>query len=98
MATTWSFKLLALTSKCRRTASVSLRICLDINLKFQPRFPGRRRQGFHSSMVHISAAVEHDQLDSGGAGTLGDRFADHLCRRDIVSVFHVLARFLVDRT
>src|SRR6266851_845805 len=40
IATTWSFKLLGLTSMFRRTASVSLRMCLDINLKFQPRFPG----------------------------------------------------------
>src|SRR6202171_1014580 len=79
MATTWSFKLLALTSMFRRTASVSLRMIFDIGLKFQPRFPGRSGQGFHSSVIHVTAAIEHDLLDPGGAGTLSDLFSDHFC-------------------
>src|SRR5579863_9883542 len=72
MATTWSFKLLALTSMFRRTASVSLRIILDINLEFQPRFPGCCGQGFHTSVVHISPAIEDHLLDPGRAGALGN--------------------------
>src|SRR6266404_1469721 len=72
MATTWSFKLLAFTWMLRRTARVSLRMCFDIGLKFQPRFPGRRGQGFHSSVVHITAAIEHHLFDSGSAGAVID--------------------------
>src|ERR1700691_3463213 len=76
MATTWSFKLLALTSMLRLTASVSLRMCLDITLKFQPRFPGGCRQGFHASVIHVPASVEHDLLDPGRLGALGNLFSD----------------------
>src|ERR1700687_77761 len=98
MATTWSFKLLALTSMFRRTASVSLRMILDINLKFQPRFPGRCSQGFHAAVVHVSAAIEHHLLDPGRAGALGNLFSNHFCRRHIVASLEFLARFLVNRT
>src|SRR5271169_7211221 len=97
MATTWSFKLLALASMFRRTASVSLRIILDINLKFQPRFPGRCGQGFHAAVVHVSAAIEHHQLDSGGAGSLRYLFSYGFRCRYVAATLHVLARFLVKR-
>src|SRR5579862_2180848 len=96
MATTWSFKLLALTSMFRRTASVSLRIILDISLKFQPRFPGRRGQGFHTSVVHVTATVEHHFFDPGRFGAFGNLFSDHFCRRHVVASLELLARFLVD--
>src|ERR1700688_3472511 len=96
MATTWSFKLLALTSMFRRTASVSLRMCLDINLKFQPRFPGRCGQGFHTAVVHVTAAVENHFLDAGSFGALGNLFSDYFCRRHVVASLEILARFLVD--
>src|ERR1019366_6381499 len=98
MATTWSFKLLGLNSMFRRTASVSLRMILDINLKFQPRFPGRRGQGFHTTVVHVSAAIEHHLLDPGRAGSLGNLFSNHFCRRHVVASLEFLARFLVNRT
>src|SRR6202043_3384204 len=98
MATTWSFRLLALTSMFRRTASVSLRICLDINLKFQPRFPGRCGQGFHTAVVHVTSAVEHNFLDPGGAGALGNLFSNHFCRRHVIASLELLARFFVDGT
>src|SRR5580692_6781365 len=97
MATTWSFKLLALTSMFRRTASVSLRMCLDINLKFQPRFPGGCRQGFHAAVVHVPAAVKHNLLDPGGFGALGNLFSNHFCRRHVVASLEILAGFLVNR-
>src|ERR1700730_6783790 len=97
MATTWSFKLLGLTSMFRRTASVSLRMCLDIDLKFQPRFPGCCRQGFHSSVVHVSSAIEYHLLDPGGAGALGDLFANHFGRRHVAAALQFRARFLVNR-
>src|ERR1700739_3123983 len=96
MATTWSFKLLALTSMFRRTASVSLRMCLDINLEFQPRFPGRRGQGFHTAVVHVSAAIEYHLLDPGRASAFGNLFSDHFCRRHVVASLEFLARVLVD--
>src|SRR6202521_2645428 len=98
MATTWSFKLLALTSMFRRTASVSLRMILDINLKFQPRFPGRCGQGFHTAVVHVSAAIEHHLLDPGRAGALGNLFSNHFCRRHVVASLEFRAGFLVNRT
>src|ERR1700739_2581786 len=97
MATTWSFKLLALTSRLRRTASVSLRMCLNIDLKFHPRFPGRCGQGFHASVVHVSSAIEYDFFNSRRAGSLGDFLADQLRRRDVVAALELLAHFLVDR-
>src|SRR5580692_12552729 len=97
MATTWSFKLFALTSMFRRTASVPLRMILDINLRFQPRFPGRCSQGFHTAVVHVSSAIENDLLDPGRAGALGNLFSNHFCRRHVVASLEVLARFLVDR-
>src|SRR5215469_11902867 len=95
MATTWSFKLLALTSMLRRTASVSLRMCLDINLKFQPRFPGRRGQGFHAAVVHVPAAVEHDFLDPQGTDALSNLLPNVLRRRHVVASLELLARFFV---
>src|SRR5258708_8265179 len=98
MATTWSFKLLAFTWMLRRTARVSLRMCFDIGLKFQPRFPGRRGQGFHSSVVHITAAIEHYLFDSGSAGAFSDFFSDHLGGRHIASALEFLARVRVKRT
>src|ERR1700692_2001497 len=98
MATTWSFKLLALTSMFRRTASVSLRMIFDITLKFQPRFPGRRGQGFHAAVVHVTAAVEPPLLDPGRFGALGNLFPDHFGRRHVVASLKFLARFLVDGT
>src|SRR6266436_7278971 len=98
MATTWSFKLLGLTSMFRRTASVSLRMILDINLKFQPRFPGCCSQGFHTAVVHVSTAIEHYLLDPGRACALGNLFSNHFCRRHVIASLEVLARFLVNRT
>src|SRR5580704_13128308 len=97
MATTWSFKLLALTSMFRRTASVSLSMCLDINLKFQPRFPGRCGQGFHTTVVHVTAAIEHDFFDPGRLCALGNLFSNHFCRRHVVPSLEFLARILVNR-
>src|SRR6202166_4076933 len=98
MATTWSFRLLALTSMFRRTASVSLRIILDIELEFHPRFPGRCGQGFHTAVVHVSAAIEDHLLDPGRAGALGNLLSNHFRRRHVVASLEVLARFLVNRT
>src|SRR6202171_440996 len=98
MATTWSFKLLALTWIFRRTARVSLRICFDISLEFQPRFPGRSGQGFHSSVIHVTAAIDHALLDPGGAGTLSDLFPDHFGGCHVASALDILARVLVERT
>src|ERR1700704_7025801 len=82
----------------RRTASVSLRMCFDIGLEFQPRFPGRRGQGLYSSVVHITAAIEHDQFDPGSAGTLSNTFSDHFGGFDVASALKILARFLIERT
>jgi hypothetical protein len=49
-------------------------MCFDIGLEFQPRFPGRCGQGFHSSVVHVTAAIEHHLLDPGSAGALSNFF------------------------
>src|SRR6266852_7715593 len=98
MATTWSFKLLALTWMFRRTARVSLRMCFDIGLEFQPRFPGRRGQGFHPSVVHVTAAIEHHLFDPGSAGALSNFFSDHFGGRHVASALELLARVLVERT
>src|ERR1700739_335958 len=109
MATTWSFKLLALTSMGRRTDRVSLRMCWGMvsilagsnksphPLEFQPRFPGRSGQGFHTAVIHVTASIEDNLLDPGGAGALGNLFPNQLCRREIASSLELLASFLVDR-
>src|SRR5437879_10182305 len=97
IATTWSFKLLALTWMFRRTARVSLKMCFDIGLEFQPRFPGRRGQGFHSSVVHVTTAVEHALLDPGRAGAFSDLLSDHFGGRHVAAALVLLASILVQR-
>src|SRR5215472_17797599 len=97
MATTWSFKLLALTSIGRRTARVSLRMCFDMSLKFQPRFPGRGGQGFHAAVVHVTAAIEDNFLDPSGAGALGNLLPNQFCGGDVASPLELLTGFLVNR-
>src|SRR6266853_2598509 len=98
MATTWSFKLLAFTWMFRRTARVSLRMCFDICLEFQPRFPGRGSQGCHSSVVHVTAAIEHHLLDPSGAGALSNFLSDHFGGGHVASALELLTGVLVERT
>ena len=97
MATTWSFKLLALTSMLRRTASVSLRMCLDITLEFQPRFPGRIRESRDATVVLISASIKNDELNTCRLGTLRNDSTDNLGSRDVAAAFDFLAGFRIDR-
>src|ERR1019366_10198148 len=82
----------------RRTARVSLRMCFDIGLEFQPRFSSRCGQGFHPAVVHVPAAIEYDLLDPGGARAFRDFFPDYLGGRHIAAALEFLARVLVDRT
>src|SRR5947207_1798356 len=81
MAITSSFSSEGFTSKSRRTASLSRKICFDIGLELYPRFPRRIRERFDAAVILVSAAVEHDFTHPGGLGALGDRFADHFWQR-----------------
>src|SRR6202035_2422947 len=98
MAMTSSFSSERLTSKMRRTAKLSRRICFDIGLELYPRFPRRIRERLHPAVVLVPAAVEHDFADPSGFGALRDRFADHFGRRDVAAALQILFRFFVDRT
>src|ERR1700682_1016357 len=82
----------------RRTARVSLKMCFDISLEFQPRFPGCGSQGFHSSVVHVTAAIEHNLFDTGSAGALSNFFPNHFGGRHVASALDRRARVLVERT
>src|ERR1700683_4628518 len=95
IATTWSFKLFELTSIGCRIASASLRICFDMSLKFQPRFPGRLRERFDAAVVLISTPIKHYFLDSGGLGAFSDHATDDLCRGDVAAALGLLARVCV---
>src|SRR6202047_3543159 len=98
MAITSSFSSEGFTSKSRRTARLSRKICFDIGLKLQPRFPRRIRERLDAAVVLVPTAVEHYFADSGGLGALRDRFADDLGRRDVPAALEILFRFFVDRT
>src|ERR1700680_811571 len=98
MAMTSSFNSERLTSRMRRTDKLSRKICFDIGLKLQPRFPRRIRERLDAAVVLVPAAVEHYFADSGGFGALCDRFADDLGRRDVPAAIEILLRFFVDRT
>src|ERR1700741_427558 len=98
MAMTSSFKSEGFTSRRRRTAKLSRRICFDIGLELQPRFPRRIRERLNAAVILVSAAVEHHLSDSGGFSTFGDGFADHLARRNIAATLEILLRVRIDRT
>src|SRR6266851_1628658 len=98
MAMTSSFRSEGLTSNKRRTAKLSRKICFDIGLELQPRFPRRIRERLDAAVILVPAAVEHHFADSGGLGALGDGFADHLGCRDVAATLEILFGFFVDRT
>src|SRR5690242_8803048 len=96
MAITSSFSSEGFTSKSRRTARLSRKICFDIGLELQPRFPRRIRERLNAAVILVSAAVEHDFTHAGGLGALGDGFADYLCRRDVTAALQSFFRFFID--
>src|SRR5271167_3790593 len=97
MATTWSFKALALASMGRRIESVSRNVCFDIPLEFQPRFPRGLGQRLHAAVIAITAAVEHNFLDPFGAGARRHGLAHDLGRGHVAAALDLLAHLLVHR-
>src|ERR1700726_2099864 len=98
MAMTSSLRSDGLTSRRRRTAKLSLKICFDIGLELYPRFPRRIRERLDAAVVLVPAAVEHYFADSSGLGALGNGFADDLGRGDVAAALEILFRFFVNRT
>src|ERR1700756_471643 len=97
MAMTSSLRSDGLTSRRRRTAKLSRKICFDIGLELYPRFPRRIGERLDAAVVLVPAAVEHYFGDSGGFGTLGNDFTDDLGRGDVAAALQILFRFFVDR-
>src|ERR1022692_2409223 len=98
METTWSFRLFALNSTCCRTASVSLRICLDIRLEFQPRFPCRVGKSFYAAVILVTAPIENHFRNSRGNGALGDDASNDFCRGNVAATLGIFPRFLINGT
>jgi hypothetical protein len=69
-----------------------------MNLKFQPRFPGRLRQCGDATVVLISASIKHNLLDACSLGTLRNHPPDNLCRSDVSTALDFLASFAINRT
>src|SRR5258707_15416316 len=97
-AITSSFSSEGLTSRSRRTARLSRKICFDIGLELYPLFPRRIRERLDAAVILVSAAVEHYFTYSGSFGAFGNGLADHFCRRDVASTLQTLFRFAVNRT
>src|SRR5258708_3867768 len=95
MSITSSFSSEGLTSKSRRTVRLSRKICFDIGLEVDPRFPRRIRERLDAAVILVSAAVEHHFVYAGSFGALGNNLADHLRRRDVAPTLQILFRFAV---
>src|SRR5579859_2714344 len=91
IATTSSFNSAGLTSSSRRTARLSLRICFDIGLELQPRFPRRVSERLHAAVILVSAAIEYDFFNASSFGAFGNGLADDFGCRNVAAA---LQRFL----
>src|SRR5260370_15298499 len=98
MAITSSFSSDGFTSRSRRTARLSRKICFDIGLELYPRFPRRVRERLDAAVILVSAAVDHHFTYAGSLGALGNDLADHFRRRDVAPTLQILLRFGVYRT
>src|SRR3954465_7849260 len=65
-------------SRLRRSPCVR---AIALPSEIQPALAGGIGQGFHPTMIHIGAAIEHDALDPRCLGALGDQLADRARRR-----------------
>src|ERR1700693_4564393 len=97
MATTCSFSELGLASTGWRTASLSLSMCLDMSLEFQPRFAGRIGQRLYPPVILVAAAVEHHLGDAGLQRAFGRDLPHHLRRGHVSPGLDLLRRFFVVR-
>src|SRR6202011_567319 len=95
MAITSSFSSEGFTSRSRRTARLSRKICFDIGLELYPRFPRRIRERLDAAVILVSAAVEHYFRYSGSLGALGNDLADHFRCRDVAPALQILFRFAI---
>src|SRR6267378_7058139 len=98
MAITSSFKSEGFTSRSRRTAKLSRKICFDIGLELYPRFPRRICERLDAAVILVSAAVEHHLADPSSLRALGDRFANDFRGRNVAAALQTLFRFAIDRT
>src|SRR6266436_2032830 len=97
MAITSSFKSEGFTSRSRRTARLSRKICFDIGFALLPRFPRRICERLDAAVILVSAAVEHYFAASSSLRALGDRLANHFRGRNVPAALQILFRFAVDR-
>src|SRR5260370_33530888 len=65
MAMTSSLRSERLTFRMRRTAKLSRKICFDIGLKLQPRFPRRIGERLDAAVGPVPAGAEPDVADYG---------------------------------
>src|SRR4051795_11860352 len=65
-------------SRLRRSPCVR---AIALPSEIEPALAGGVGQGLHPAMIHIGAAIEHDALDAGCLGALGDQLSDRAGRR-----------------
>src|SRR3954452_8390017 len=81
-------------SRLRRSPCVR---AIVLPSEIQPALAGGVGQGFHPAMIHIGAAIEHDALDPGRLGALGNQFADRGRRCLVGPGLQLLAHARIER-
>src|SRR5229473_2000588 len=89
MPTSFSVNSLSSRSRGWRSPSPPLRPSRCVRAigslsEIEPAFAGSIGQGLDPAVIEIGAAVEHDPLDPGRLGALGEQFADR-ARRPFIS-------------
>src|SRR4051794_5878759 len=81
-------------SRLRRSPCVR---AISLPSEIQPALAGGVGQGLDPAMIHIGAAIEHDALDAGRLGALGDQLADCRCRRLVGPGLQIAAQSRIER-
>src|SRR3954451_4803795 len=81
-------------SRLRRSPCVR---AIALPSEIEPALAGGVGQGLHPAMIHIGAAIEHDALDAGRLGALGDQLADRGRRRLVGPGFQLAAQSRIER-
>src|SRR3954452_12035610 len=81
-------------SRLRRSLCVR---AIALPSEIQPALAGGVGQGLHPAMIHIGAAIEHDALDAGGLGALGNQLAARARRCLVGPGFQLAAQSRIER-
>src|SRR3954451_24469042 len=81
-------------SRLRRSPCVR---AIALPSEIEPALAGGLGQGLDPAMIHIGAAIEHDALDAGRLGALGNQFADRGRRCLVGPGLQLLAHARIER-